>query len=134
MTIPGPVIIAACDDTTLIFSGGNYSLESELIIENVHSFSMFAWPGSSSKVEITCGHNTRFEFRSVSTVTIISGLEFIGCFQNHVITVHRFQLENSGFFGGGGAIVNITVLRIEESTAYLDKVVLNDMMLSAVDR
>ena len=30
------------NDTTLIFSPGNYSLESELVIENVHSFSMFA--------------------------------------------------------------------------------------------
>ena len=55
------------DGTTLIFSPGTYSLESELVIESVHSFSMLAWPGSSSKVVITCGHNTRFEFRNVST-------------------------------------------------------------------
>ena len=40
------------NDTTLIFSSGNYSLESELLVENIHSFSMFAWPGSSSKVVI----------------------------------------------------------------------------------
>ena len=122
------------NDTTLslIFLPGKYSLESDLIVENVHSFSMYAWPGSSSKVEITCGHKARFEFRNISTVTI-SGLEFIGCFQNHVITVPRFQFENSGFFGNGRAIVNSTVLRIEESTAYLDWVVFNGMMLSAVD-
>ena len=115
---------------SLIFLPGKYSLEAELIVENVHSFSMYAWPGSSSKVEITCGHKARFEFSNVSTVTI-SGLEFIGCFQSHVITVPRFQLENSGFFGNGRAIVNSTVLRIEESTAYLDRVVFNGMMLSA---
>ena len=45
--------------TTLIFSLGN---EYELAVENVHSFSMFVWPGSSSKAVITChGHNGRFE-------------------------------------------------------------------------
>ena len=122
------------NDTTLslIYLPGKYSLESDLIVENVHSFSMYAWPGSSSKVEITCGHKARFEFSNVSTVTI-SGLEFTGCFQNHVITVPRFQIENSGFFGNDRTIVNRTVLRIEESTAYLDRVVFNGMILSAVD-
>ena len=85
------------NETTLIFSPGNYSLESELVVEDVHSFSMFVWPGSSSKAVITCGHNARFEFRNVSTVTV-SGLEFVGCFDNHVISVSLFQLEKSGFF------------------------------------
>ena len=125
------------DNTTLIFLPGKYSLESELAVENVHSFSMFSWPGSSSKVEITCGHSARFEFRNVSTVTI-SGLEFIGCFQNHIITVCQFQFENSGFFGNGQPIVSGTgtVLSIEESTANLDTVVFNDMIFSiaSVDR
>ena len=43
-------------------------MESELVIEDVHSFSMFVWSGSSSKAVITCGlrHNARFEFRNVS--------------------------------------------------------------------
>ena len=64
------------NDTTLIFPSGYYSLESEFIIKDVQSFSMFAWPGSSSKAVIMCaGHNARFEFRNVSTVTL-NGLEF----------------------------------------------------------
>ena len=119
---------------SVIFMPGKYSLESELSVENVHSFSMYAWPGSSSKVEIACGHKARFEFRNVSTVTI-SGLEFIGCFQNRVITVRHFQFENSGFFGNGQPIVSgtSTVLTIKESTANLDTVVFNDMILSTVD-
>jgi hypothetical protein len=109
---------------------GNYSLESELLVENVHSFSTYAWPGSSSKVVITCGHNARFEFRNVSTVTV-SGLAFVGCFKNHVRHISHFQFENSGFFGNGREIVNGTVLDIEESMASLDRVVF--MTLSAVD-
>ena len=116
-------------NTRLIISPGNYSLESELVIENVHSFSMCVWPGSSSKAVITCDHNARFEFRNVSTVTV-SGLEFVGCFENHVISVGRFQLENSGLFGNDQALANGTVLIIEESVASLDRVAL----ISAVEK
>jgi hypothetical protein len=121
-----------CDDIILIFLDRNYSLESELVVENVHSFSMFAWPGSSSKVVITCDHNARFVFRNVSLVTI-SGLEFVGCFQNHVVAVDHFQLENSGFFGNGQALVNGTVLSIEESTANLNRVVFLSILNSTSD-
>ena len=106
-------------DTKLIFLPGNHSLESELLVENVHSFSMYAWHGSSSKAMITCHHSARFEFRNISTVTM-SGLEFIGCSENRVISVDQFQLENSGFIGN--AIIPGTVLNIEESTAKLDRI------------
>ena len=64
------------NDSSLIFSAGNYSLNSESIVENVRSFSMFAWFVSSGKAVITCGHNARFEFRNLSSVTV-SGLEFV---------------------------------------------------------
>ena len=117
------------NDTTLIFSPGNYSLESELFVENIHSFSMFVWSAPSSKAVFTCGHNARFEFRNINIVTV-SGLEFVGCFENHVLSVGRFQLENSAFFGNGQAILNGTVLSIEESAANLDRVA----FISAVEK
>ena len=117
------------NNTALIFSPGNYNLESELIVESVHSFSMFAYRSvASSKAVITCGHNARFEFRNVSIVTV-SGLEFVRCFENHVLSVDQFQLENSEFFSNGQPLVNGTVLSIEESVANLDRV----MFLSALD-
>ena len=106
-------------DTTLIFLPGNHSLESKLLVENVHSFSMYAWHGSSLKATITCRHSARFEFRNISTVTM-NGLEFVGCSENRVISVNQFQLENSGFIGNG--IIPDTVLSIEESTVKLDRV------------
>ena len=115
-------------DTSLSFSNGNYSLKSELVIENVHSFSMFAWPPSSSKTVITCGHNARFEFRNISIVTV-SGLQFVGCFENHVLSVNHFQLENSGFFGNSQEIVNGSILSIDKTIANLDRVA----FVSAVD-
>ena len=117
------------NETTLILSPGIYSLESELIVENVHSFSMFVWSTSSLKAVITCGHNAKFEFRNVSSVTV-SGLEFVKCFENHVLSVSQFQLENSRFFGNGPVIVNGTVLSIEESVANLDRVA----FISAVEK
>ena len=117
------------NDTRLIFLPGNYNLESNLLVENIHSLSMSAWPISSSKAVIICGPNARFEFRNVSIVTV-SGLEFIECFENHVASVGHFQLENSGFFGNGQAIVNGSVLIIEDGTATLDSVV----FLSAVEK
>ena len=111
------------NDTTLIFSPGNYSLESELFVENVHSFSMLVqvWPGSSMKAVITCGPNARFEFSNVSFITV-SEIEFVGCFENHVLSVDRFLLKNSAFFGNGQPIFNGTVLSIKKSAANLDKV------------
>ena len=112
----------------LIFSPGNYSLESELIIKNVHSFSMFAWPSFSSKAVIICDHDAKFVFGNISIVTV-SGLEFVGCLENHVVSIGQFQLENSSFFGNGQAIVSGTVLTIEKSTANLYGVV----FISAVE-
>ena len=60
-----------------------------------------------------------FEFRNISVVSV-SGLDFLGCYSNHVVSVGLFQLENLGFFGNGQAMVNGTVMAIEESTASLD--------------
>ena len=113
------------DSTTLIFSSGNYSLESELIVENIHSFSMFVWSTSSSKAVITCIHNARFEFRNISIVTV-SGLVFVGC---RIISAGNFELKHSEseFFGSNQAIVNGTVLIIEESVASLDTVNISDL-------
>ena len=119
-------------DTRLIFSPGNYSLESDLIVENVHSFSVFAWPWYSSKAVIVCDDNARFEFRNVSIVTV-SGLEFIGCFENYVVSVSQFHLESSSFFGNGQAIVNgTTVLTIDDSAANLDRVAFVSVVSSKV--
>ena len=73
-----------------------------------HSPCMFVWPSSSSKAMINCqGCNARFEFSNISTVTVtVSGLEFVGCFENHAISVYNFNLKTSGFFDNGQVKVN----------------------------
>ena len=52
----------------------------------------------------------------------MNGFKFIRCFQNHVQSVDRYQLEHSGFFGNGEAMINGTVLTIDENSANLDSV------------
>ena len=84
------------NDTQLIFAPGNYSLESEILVENVHSFSMFVESIFSSKAVIICDHNARFKFRNIDIVTV-SGFDFVGCFENFVVSVGHFQIENSNF-------------------------------------
>ena len=114
------------NNTRLIFSPGNYRLESEIVVENVYAFSMLAWP---MRAAIICGENSRFGFRNISTISV-SGLEFVGCFENHVVSIGLFQLQNSQFFGNGQVLVNGTVLTIDDSTASLDGVV----FISAVEQ
>ena len=106
------------NDTQLIFAPGNYSLDSEILVENVHSFSMSVEPIFSSKAVIICDHNARFEFRNINIVTV-SGLDFVGCFENLVVFVGHYKFENSHFYGQ--TVVNGTVLTIDESTATLDR-------------
>ena len=114
------------DDTSLNFAPGNYSLDSELIVENIYSFSMYTLldpTHSSSKAIIMCGHGARFEFSHISIV-IVSGLDFVGCSQNHIVSVGFIQLENSAFYSNccGYADINGTTVIIEESSASLARV------------
>ena len=120
------------NNTNLIFLPGNYYLESELIIENVQSFSMFAWPAPSSKTVITCDLNARFEFGYVDNVTI-SGLDFIGCLENYVLSVGQFRVKNSEFTCGNNQIFNGSILSIDESVAMLNGITFNLTFVSFTD-
>ena len=107
--------------TILIFLPGNHGFESDLIVENIKSFSMSVWPASSPKVVINCNHSARFEFRNISTVTM-TGLEFVGCFNNHIEFIGQFQLEGSSFIGSEQPIARSTVFLIVSCTANLDRI------------
>ena len=109
------------NDTQLIFIPGNYSLEFKLLVENIHLFtiSVVQKPLLSSRAIIICDHNGNFEFRKVNIV-ILGDLDFVGCFENYVMSVGHFQMEHSKFYTE--ALVNGTVLTIYASTATLDRV------------
>ena len=107
-------------DMRLIFAPGNYTLESELIIKDIHSFTMFSSESTSpSKTVIFCSYHARFDFSNVSVVTM-SGFDFIGCIRNKVVSVSQFQLEHSRFICEAGT--SGTALIVTESTATLDRV------------
>ena len=110
------------NDTTLIFAPGNHSLESLILVENVHSFSMFVESTSSSRAVIICGHSAKFEVKNSSRMTM-NGFDFVGCFGNHIVSVGRIQLENSKFYGNGQTeVYQNTTLIIDNSTANLNRV------------
>lgn len=94
-------------------------MESEILIENVQSFSISVEPILSSRAFIICDNNARFEFKNVSIVTL-SGLYLIGCFETHVVFIGHFLVKNSRFYGQ--AVLNGSILTIKESTATLDRV------------
>ena len=73
-----------------------------------------------SRAVIVCDHNGKFEFSNTTTVNV-TGLDFVRCFENHVISVGNFEMEHSRFYGEA-QLVNGIVLTIDESTATLDRV------------
>ena len=110
------------NDTRLVFASGNYSLESNLIVENVDTFSMSSETISTSRVvRIVCNHNARFVFRRVNSVTV-SGFDFLGCYENHIEFVGLLQLQNSNFKSTILENASSTQLIITGTNANIDRV------------
>lgn len=109
-----------CDNVTLILASGSYDFESDLLIEDVHSFSMsLTTEPFSTAPKIICSLDAWFKFRNINTVTI-SGLDFIDCYGNSVVSVGRFHLMESTFYSHPEH--DSTTLSITDSTAYLERV------------
>ena len=110
------------NDTRLVFASGNYSLESNLSVENVDTFSMSSETMSTSRaVRIVCNHNARFEFRRVKSITV-SGFDFVECYENHIEFVCLLQLENSKFKSTGLKNASSTQLIITGTNANIVRV------------
>ncbi len=54
--------------TTLIFTASSHAIESELVIENVRSFSMLAETNPLTQTEIVYHDHAKFIFSNVSAV------------------------------------------------------------------
>ena len=106
------------NDTQLIFAPENYSLESEILIENIRSFSISIEQIFSSRASIICDSNARFEFKNVSTVTL-RGLDLIGCIEVHFISVGHILIESLRFYEL--SVINGSILTMDECTATLDR-------------
>ena len=83
-------------NATLLFTSGNYSLESKISIANVSNISMISM--SSSDVSIFCSQHANFKFEGISKL-LVKGFNFIGCGNNEVKLIKEFFLENTTFIG-----------------------------------
>ena len=108
--------IYLADNTTLIFTPGRHTMESELMVANFHTFSMFAETSPFVETEIVCCDQANFIFSNVTAV-IIDGFKVSECRNNKVNSVHQFHLN-----GEAHGISCGTVLTMIETVSYLDEV------------
>ena len=103
-------------NTELHFLQGKHHLDSTLLIENLHIFSMSPI-SHDSYVTIVCNHSSvGFEFNNVSIIRI-SGLSFSGCTGNKFIHVGQLILRDTQITGDMDMIINGTALELIETSA-----------------
>ena len=102
-------------NTTLLFSGGDHFLDTEILIESVSEISMLSNFSSPLSATITCDqHFASFSYDSVTTL-VIRGLTFVQCY-HQAIVVETFTIENCTFLNHTG-----TVIELYNSVAYFTK-------------
>ena len=91
-------------NTTLFITRGFHSLDTNLSVSNVATFSMLFMKQQDnqsylvSTAEISCIESSKFVFSTVDRVHI-RGLTFIGCGNNRVDLVNQLVIEGSKFVG-----------------------------------
>ena len=105
----------------LIFAPGNHTIESELHIENIHSFSMLADNVHLSNSVINCHNDAQVHvtLNNISTV-VMTGLEFQGCIGISIVSVGHFVIENARFYSNMD--IYSTMLAIVDTTASLKRI------------
>ena len=109
------------NNTTLIFAPGCHTMESELTVHNIHSFSMLAETTPLTETEVICYGHAKFKFSNVSVVTM-SNFKFSECTESKVQFVHHFFLKKSTFYGRVNVSDCGTILTMVEAASYLDRV------------
>ena len=86
-------------NTTLIFSAGTHTLDTDILITNSTTFSMLTYSTSEGTHSVVaCQNQANFIFDHVNELKI-KGLKFIGCGSNEFLSVGNFTMENSTFQG-----------------------------------
>ena len=109
------------NDTMLIFAPGSHTMELELIVDNIHSFSMLAETTPLMETKIICYDHAKFTFSNISVVTV-SGFKFSECKGNQVLSVCEFRLEISAFYGSINHLECSAILAMVETSSYLERV------------
>ena len=109
------------NNTMLIFAPGSHTMELELIVDNIHSFSMLAETTPLMETKIICYDHAKFTFSNISVVTV-SGFKFSECKGNQVLSVCEFRLEISAFYGSINHLECSAILAMVETISYLERV------------
>ena len=98
-------------DISLLFLGGNHTLNQELLLANGHNFSMSKYAKDNETVFVQCiSQLGRFDIGETTSVSI-KGLHFIGCGGNRVSLVTWLIIADSNF---QDVEDNSTVLELSE--------------------
>ena len=99
-------------NTTLVFLPGTHDLKVNLSVSNVVSFTMTS--GTVTAL-VVCRNYSHIHF-SHSYFFSLSNVEFIGCGDNQVQHVEKFEIKNTKFCGPH---ISGTVLEITETTTQI---------------
>ena len=84
-------------DISLLFLGGNHTLDQELLLAHGHNFSMSKYEKDNERVFVECiSQLGRFNISEATSVSI-KCLHFIGCGRNRVSQVIRLTIADSIF-------------------------------------
>ena len=86
-------------DFSLLFLGGNHTLDQELLLAHGHNFSMSKYAKDNETVFVECNSQLGRLDVSETTYVTIKGLTFIGCGGNRVSQVTRLTIADSIFQG-----------------------------------
>lgn len=81
-----------------ILLNGHHTLDSQLLIENVASLTVFTKASSPSNTTISCSELAMFSFRNIKFV-YMKGLHINGCVFNSIVFVDYFIIENCNLQG-----------------------------------
>ena len=91
----------------MVFLPGTHRLTANLSISNLHNFIMNS---KTSTAQILCTSHSHMIVKG-SQYIHIDNLEFIGCTENQIEVIQRFELQNTKFMDSG------TALQLIETTA-----------------
>ena len=103
-------------NTNLIFFPGSHTIDSNITIKNVTTFSMSSILNTSSSITITChraGDTVGISFTNVTEVDV-SGLNFTSCGYHRVNLVKQYRLRGCTFMNH-----NRTAVKLINSSAYI---------------
>ena len=85
---------------SLILLPGLHNLTSDLIVQDITQFTMSV-SDPSSETSVTCSDSVKLRFENINSEVRISGIRFVGCVGNSIISVEQCTIEDCNLQGQG---------------------------------